>query len=181
LETGEAEPLRLTVPRESRLTIVSADESRIPKGVPHAVTVRSTSGPQVVAERTIDGTTPSPRTGVSITLGARLPAKRWGTAAGAADDNTDEWVVVQNPGPRSARVTVNLLADGTPIPVGADLTSVEVPAGQRKALHINPSLKRPTTPLLITSTEAVVVERDYYKLKGPGLAMAAAIPLRDLT
>jgi hypothetical protein len=181
LETGEAEPLRLTVPRESRLTIVSADESRIPKGVPHAVTVRSTSGPQVVAERTIDGTTPSPRTGVSITLGARLPAKRWGTAAGAADDATDEWVVVLNPGPRPARVTVNLLADGTPVPVGIDLTSVEVPAGQRKALHVNPSLKRPTTPLLITSTEAVVVERDYYKLKAPGLAMSVAIPLRDLT
>jgi hypothetical protein len=181
LETGEAEPLRLTVPRESRLTIVSAEESRIPKGVPHAVTVRSTGGPQVVAERTIDGTAPSARTGVAITLGARLPAKRWATAAGAADDNTDEWVVVQNPGPRSAKVSVNLLADGTRVAVGPDLTSVDVPAGQRKALHVNPALKRPTTPLLITSTEAVVVERDYYKLRAPGLAMSAAIPLRDVT
>jgi hypothetical protein len=180
LETGEAEPLRLTVPRESRLTVVSADESRIPKGVPHAVTVRSTGGPQVVAERTIDGTTPSARTGVSITLGARLPAKRWATAAGAADDNTDEWLVVQNPGSRPARVNVNLLADGTSVIVG-DLSSVEVPAGQRKALHINPALKRAATPLLVTSTEAVVVERDFYKLKTPGLAMAIAIPLRDPT
>lgn len=181
LDSGEAEPMRLTVPRESRLTIVSADESRIPKGVGHAVTIKSTSGPEVVAERTIDAMTPSPRTGLSIALGARLPAKRWATAAGSADDNTDEWVVVQNTGPRSAKVTVALLADGTPVPVGADLTSVDVPPGQRRALHVNPALKRPTTPLLVTSTEAVVVERDYYKLKAPGLAMAAAIPLRDPT
>jgi hypothetical protein len=72
---------------------------------------------------------------------------------------------------------VALLADGTPAPVGG-LSSVEVPAGQRKALHLNASLKRATAPLLVTSTEAVVVERDLYKLKGPGLGMSAAIPLR---
>jgi hypothetical protein len=177
LESGEAEPLQLTVPRESRVTVVAADVSRIPKGVPHAVTVRSTSGPDVVVERTIDGAPPSTRTGLAITVGARLPATRWAAAAGAADDVTDEWVVVQNPASRPAQVTVALLADGTPAPVGG-LSSVEVPAGQRKALHLNASLKRATAPLLVTSTEAVVVERDLYKLKGPGLGMSAAIPLR---
>ena len=34
-DTGDAEPLRLTIPRESRLTLVAGEESRIPKGVPH--------------------------------------------------------------------------------------------------------------------------------------------------
>jgi hypothetical protein len=177
LETGEAEPLRLTVPRESRLTVVAAEESRIPKGVPHAVTVRSLNGPAVVVERTIDGAAPSARTGMSITLGARLPAKRWATAAGAADETIDQWVVVQNPGSRSAYVTLSLLADGAPVLVG-NLSSVEVPAGQRKAFHVNDSLKRSAAPMLVTSTEAVVVERDLYRLKAPGLGMSAAIPLR---
>jgi hypothetical protein len=177
LDTGEAEPLRLTVPRESRLTVVAGEESRIPKGVPHAVTVRSMQGPEVVVERTVDGAAPSARTGLSITLGARLPAKRWATAAGAADDTTDHWIVVQNPGPRSAYVTLNLLADGAPVLVGS-FAAVEVPAGQRRALHINDSLKRSAAPILVSSTEAVVVERDLYRLKAPGLGMAAAIPLR---
>ena len=178
LEAGEAEPLRLTVPRESRLTVVAAEESRIPKGVPHAVTVTTVDGsPDVVVERAVDGSAPSPRTGVAVTLGARLPATRWATAAGAADDSTDQWVVVQNPGDRTARVTVNVLADGAALPVG-NLSSVEVPAGQRRALHVNSQLKRATTPLLVSSTEPVLVERDLYKVKAPGLGMSQAIPLR---
>jgi hypothetical protein len=177
LDTGEAEPIRLTVPRESRLTVVAGEESRIPKNVPHAVTVRSLEGPEVVVERTIDGAAPSTRTGLSVTLGARLPALRWATAAGAADDSTDNWVVVQNPGDKAAFVTVNVLADGTPLLVGG-LSRIEVPAGQRKAFHLNASLKRATAPLLVTATEAVIVERDLYRIKAPGLGMSAAIPLR---
>jgi hypothetical protein len=133
-----------------------------------------------VVERTIDGVAPSARTGMSITLGARLPATRWATAAGAADDVNDEWVVVQNPGTRSALVTVTLLGDGQPVIVGG-LSSVEVPAGQRRELHVNASLKRATTPLLVTSSAPVVVEHDTYKVKVPGLGMSVAIPLREPT
>lgn len=177
LDSGEAEPLRLTIPRESRLAVVAAQESRIPKGVPHSVTVRSLEGPEVVVERAIDGASPSARTGVSITLGSRMPAKRWATAAGAADDNTDLWVVVQNPSQRSASVTLNVLADGAPVQVG-NLANIEVPAGQRRAFHVNAVLKRGAAPILLTASEAVVVERDLYRLKAPGLGMSAAIPLR---
>lgn len=178
LDSGDAEPLRLTVPRESRLTVVAGDESRIPKGVPHAVTVRTTGGPDVVVERTIDGIAPSPRTGLSITLGARLQATRWATAAGGADDAIDEWVVVFNPGVRPAQVAVGILADGATAPIGG-LSPVDVPAGQRKAFRVNAYVKRTTTPLLITSTEAVIVERDLYRVKGPGMAASAAVPLRE--
>lgn len=177
LDSGEAEPLRLTIPRESRLTVVAAEESRIPKGVPHAVTVRSLKGPEVVVERAVDGAAPSSRTGVSITLGARMPAERWATAAGAADDNTDLWVVVQNPGERPARVTLKVLVDGAAVQVG-NLANIEVPAGQRRAFHVNALLTRATAPILLTSTEPVVVERDLYRIKAPGMGMSAAIPLR---
>jgi hypothetical protein len=177
LERGEAEPLRLTIPRESRLAVNAGDESRIPKNVPHAVTVRSVDGPQVVVERAVDGAAPSARTGVSITLGARLPALRWATAVGAADDTLDQWVIVQNPSNRPARVTLNLLADGSAVPVGT-FTAVDVPAGERRALHVNDALKRPAVPVLVISTERVVVERAVYRVKAPGLAMSMAIPLR---
>ena len=177
LDSGEAEPLRLTIPRESRLTVNAGQESRIPKNVPHAVTVRSVEGPEVVVERAVDGAAPSARTGVSIALGARLPALRWATAAGAADDTMDQWVIVQNPGDRPARVTLNLLADGSALPVG-NFTAVEVPAGERRALHVNDSLKRASVPLLLTSTQEVLVERAVYRVRAPGLGMSMAIPLR---
>lgn len=177
LDAGEAEPLRLTIPRESRLAVVANEESRIPKDVAHAVTVRSVEGPEVVVERAVDGAAPSARTGLSIMLGARLPALRWATAAGAADDANDQWVVVQNPGTQAARVTLSLLAEGSAVPVGT-FTAVEIPPGGRRALHVNPSLKRAATPMLVTSTRAVVVERDVYRVKAPGLGMSAAIPLR---
>lgn len=177
LEAGEAEPLRLTVPRESRLTVVAADESRIPKDVPHAVTVRSVGGPEVTVERTIDGASPSSRTGLSVMLGARLPSRRWATAAGGADESTDHRIVVQNPGDRPARVTLHLLGEGAPGPV-AGFSDVEVPAGDRRELHLNSVLDRPSAPLLVTSTEAVVVERDLYTVGEPGMGMSAATPLR---
>jgi len=177
LDTGEAEPLRLTIPRESRLAVNAGEESRIPKNVPHAVTVRSVEGPEVVVERTVDGAAPSGRTGASIALGARLPALRWATASGGADDTLDQWIVVQNPGTRPAKVTLNLLADGSAVPLG-NFTAVEVLPGQRRALHINDALKRPAIPVLLTSTQEVVVERAVYRIKAPGLAMSMAIPLR---
>ena len=176
LDRGSAEPLSLTVPRESRLTVVASDETRIPKGVPHAATVRSTNGVDVVAERTIDGTAPSPRTGVSITVGSRLPAKRWAAAAGGADDTTDQWLVVLNPGERSAQLTVGVLVDGSR--TGDALGVIEVPGGQRRAIHVNDAVKRQAAPVTLTSDQPVVVERDLYRVKGLGLGMAAAVPLR---
>ena len=177
LDSGEAEPIRLTIPRESRLAVNAAEESRIPKNVPHAVTVRSVEGPEVVVERAVDGVAPSGRTGMSIALGARLPALRWATASGAADDTMDQWVIVQNPGTRPARVTLNLLAEGNTVPVG-NFSAVEVLPGQRRALHVNDALKRPAVPVLLTSTQEVVVERAVYRVKAPGLGMSMAIPLR---
>lgn len=177
LDSGEAEPIRLTIPRESRLEVNAGEESRIPKDVPHAVTVRSVQGPEVVVERAVDGVSPSARTGMSITLGARLPALRWATAAGGADENMDHWIVVQNTGDRPARVTLSLLAEGSAVPVG-NFTAIEVLPGRRQALRVNDALKRAAVPMLLTSTSEVVVEHDVYRLRAPGLSMSPAIPLR---
>ena len=87
------------------------------------------------------------------------------------------WIVVQNPGTRPASLTLNLLAGGTKPAVGT-LTGVEIPAGGRRAFRVNDSLGATAASLLVTSSEPVVVERDQYRMKAPGLAMAAAIPLR---
>ena len=178
LDAGEAEPLRITVPPESRLTVDAANEGRIPKGVGHATTVRATSGVGVVVERSIDATTPAAaRAGVSHTPGARLTARQWVSAAGQADDTVEEWLVVQNPGDRPASVSVTVLADGSRLrPDG--LQDVEVAAGTRRALRLGDTVPRGPTPVLVTGTQPVVVERDLYRSKGPGVAMNLAVPLR---
>jgi hypothetical protein len=112
-----------------------------------------------------------------MTVGARLPAERWASAAGGADDSTDQWLVVLNPGGRAAHVTVAVLADGAR--TGTDAFGVvEVPAGQRRAVHVNDAVKRPSAPVAVTSDQPVLVERDLYRVKAPGLGMAAAVPLR---
>ena len=177
LDSGEAEPLRVTVPRESRVTVDAANEGRIPKGVGHAVTVRATNGVGVVVERTIDAGPPANRTGVSIMPGGRMAALRWAAAAGQADDVAEEWLVVQNPGTAAATFSVTILVDGSGVMVPG-LQDVEVTAGGRRAVRVVDTVKRPATPVRVTATAPVVVERDIYRSRGPGVAMAMAVPLR---
>ena len=177
LDAGEAEPLRVTVPRESRVTVDAANEGRIPKGVGHAVTVRATNGVAVVVERSIDAGSPANRTGVSHMPGGRLAASRWAAAAGQADDVVEEWLVVQNPGPRTESFSVSVLADGARLQL-AGLQDVEVAAGARRAVRVADTVKRPATPVVVAATGPVVVERDLYRSKGPGVAMGMAVPLR---
>ncbi|MCA1691924.1 MAG: DUF5719 family protein, partial [Actinobacteria bacterium] len=177
LEQGGAEPIVLTVPAESRVTLTANEEARIPKNVAHAATVRSTNGVGVVAERTVGGAAPYARTGLAIALGARVPAERWVVAAGQVDEENDEWLVVQNPSSGQARVSVTLLDDGVRVtPTGLD--NLEVPGRQRRAFRLSDSVRRGPTALLISSSVPVVVERDVYKVGAAGMGMSVAIPLR---
>ena len=177
LEQGVAEPILLTVPPQSRVTVTANDEARIPKSVAHAVTVRSTNGVPVVAERTVDAGSPAPRAGLAIALGARLSARSWVVAAGQVDEANDQWLVLQNPGGQTARITVSVLDDGRAVGPPA-LESIEVGAKTRRGIKLNDSVRKGAAALLVTADQPVVVERDYYKSKGLGTAMSAAIPLR---
>lgn len=177
LEQGQAEPIVLTVPGQSRVTLNANDEARIPKGVAHAVTVRSTNDVPVVVERTTDAVSPAARTGLAITAGARLAALRWVVAAGQADDTTEEWLVLQNPGDRAVRVTVTLLDDGVAV-VPPGLGAIEVGPRSRRGIRLNDSVRKGPTSLLVTAPSPIVVERDAYKGRNLGTIMSPAIPLR---
>jgi hypothetical protein len=175
LEKSDAEPLRLRIPPESRLTVTANSEARIPKGVPHATTIRGLSGDSVVAERTVDAAVAG-RTGVAWTLGAQTASRRWAFAAGAADESVDEWVTVQNPGPRPVVLSIGLLSDGQA--VGLDgLQRVTLAGRQRMAWRIGDRVKKSATPLVVAATQPVVVERGLYFVKTPGTAMTAGIAL----
>jgi hypothetical protein len=177
LESGEAEPLTVTVPAESRVTVNANDEVRIPKGVPHAATFRSVNGVGVVVERTIDAAPAARRTGLADAIGARVTARRWGLAAGAADDATDEFVVLQNPGTEPARASITVLADGERLS-GDALQNVEVGPGQRRSVRIADALKRAATPVVVEADRPIVVERVLNRLRAIGVSTSIGIPLR---
>jgi hypothetical protein len=177
LERGQAEPLFLTVPSKGRVTVSANDEARIPKSVPYAVAVRSLNGVGVVVERAVFAGPPSRRTGVAIAPGARLASLRWGFAAGAADDTTEEFLVFQNPGSRPASVSVSLLADGSHQPLDA-LQGLPLGPGERRSVRLNDTVKRNAVPLVVESTQPIVVERSVSGLKGPGISKTVGIPLR---
>jgi hypothetical protein len=178
LEQGEAEPILLTVPPETRLTVAANDEARIPKDVPHAVVVRETTGVGVVAERAVDSGGGSGRLGVSHTLGARVAAARWVAAAGQADADWDVWLVLHNPGEREARVDVALLDGGTPFTVGG-LQDLPLAPGERRSLRLDDFIRPGPIPLLVAADTPVVVERGFYRVGSLGTAMVMAVPLRS--
>jgi hypothetical protein len=178
LEQGDAEPIQLTVPANSRVTVAANEETRIPKGVPHAATVRSVNGVGVVVERSVDAAPAARRTGSSLTPGAQVTARRWALAAGAADDTYDEWLVFQNPGPRTAVVSVRVLSDGGLVSHDS-LQGLEVGPGQRRSVRLADTVKGAATPAVVEADQPIVVERDVHRLKGLGTAMSIGIPLRD--
>lgn len=176
LEQGEAEPMEISVPAESRVTVLANEEPRIPKGVPHSATVRSLNDVGVVVERTVDAAA-GRRNGTAATPAAQVTALRWALAWGASDDTSDEVLVFQNPGLSGARVSVTVLADGERVANEA-LQGLEVAAGQRRAVRLGDSVKRNATPVLIEADQPIVVERALNRLQGTGISMSVGIPLR---
>lgn len=177
LEQGSAEPFDLTVPPGERVTLTANEEERVPRDVGHGATVRSLNGVPVVAERAILAVAPAFRTGGADSLGARRAAREWVLAAGAVTDTLDEWVVVLNPGPSAATLSVRGLADGQLLPIEA-LQQVRVPAGRRVALRLGDHVRRDNLAVLVTASNPVVVERGLYRVGTIGLSVTAGIPLR---
>jgi hypothetical protein len=181
LDDGEAEPLRITVPRESRVSVVANDESRVPKGVGHSVTLRSTNGVAVVVERSVDAAGAAGRYGVGSSPGARSTARSWVFAAGQADAAIDEFLAVSNPSPTAVKISVTMLADGVRRDVPG-LQNVELAPGGRTVVRLadHVAAPAPALSLLVTAPQPVVAERLLLAQGGAlGMAITPGIALRD--
>jgi hypothetical protein len=173
LEQGAAEPLELKVPAGDRLTLDPATEPRVPKGVPHALTLKSNVA--IVAERIVDYAPGSGFNGVAGGLGATGVARQWLLPQGAASDTVDEYVTVHNTGRRTARVSIAVLADGKRNrPDG--LQRVRVGAGERRTFRLA-DVVRGDLPLVVDATEPVVVERLLTRLGRSGVTLSLGIPV----
>jgi hypothetical protein len=175
LDQGSADPFVLKVAPRSTTAVVSNHEARVPEGVAHAAVLRSTNGVGVVAERTVDAVAPSPRTGLADVLGSPLTARRWLLAGGTADQNTDAYVIIFNPGLTSARVSVLGLAGGATGDAGPG--NLTVPPGRRLLMKLNDTNPNLDKALLIQSSAPVVVERDLDQTKHIGIDATMAVPL----
>ena len=176
VEGDAPEPFDLTIPPRTQM-VVPADEERVPAGVAHSSTIRSLNGVGVVAERAVDARSPSARRGWSSALGAPAAADRWAFPMGEASRNTDQWIVIYNPGARPVTVSVIALANGQRLPIeGLQDRSLD-PAG-RLALRLGDHINRRPLPVVVEATGAVVVERDVYGVDRTGVSTIIGIPVR---
>jgi hypothetical protein len=176
LDEGAAEPIELKVPAGERLTFDPASEPRVPKGVAHAVTVRSNE--PLVAERSLDYAPASGRSGLGGALGATTPARQWLLPQGATGDTLDEWVTVHNLGRASARVTIAVTAGGQRRALDG-MTGVTVRAGERHAFALRDALRSADLAVVVDATAPVVVERFLSRIGRSGLAWSVGIPVGD--
>jgi hypothetical protein len=176
---GAVEPIELTVPPHGYVQVVMNQETRLPAGVAHSVTVRAANEVPVIAERYLGARAPAGRRGVSYAIGSPWSATTWVLAAGAASASFAEFLVLQNPAnDRAATVRVFALAGGQRLPVEGLQDVVVEPAG-RQAIDLGQHINREQLPLMVEATEPVVVERTLYRVGAPGIAASPGVPLFD--
>lgn len=170
------EPVDLTVPPKTQLVIDAAGTERIAAGVAHSSSIISLNGVPVVAERSLDARSPASRRGWTSALGSPLARERWVLPLGEVSGNTDEWVVVHNPSPVEATVSIIALA-GRQLLAVEGLQDLAIGPGERIAVRLGDHIERSPLPLLVEATAPVVVERDLYRVGATGITAVIGIPL----
>jgi hypothetical protein len=174
LDQGAAEPLDVKVPAGERVTVDPGTEPRVPKGVAHAVTVRSDV--PLVAERSLDYAPASGRSGLAGALGATSSARVWLLPQGAVTDAVEEAVAVHNVGRRAARVSIVVVAGGRRQALEG-LSDVRVGPGERRAFALREVITGPDLPIVVDATEPVVVERFFGRVGRGGVTFSTGIPV----
>jgi hypothetical protein len=173
LSQGAAEPLSFSVGPGQVVPIVSAQQARIPAGVPHSATLVSLNGVPVVAARSLTVDTADAK-GTASLLGSQYAARAWVVVTPASDPGHSGQVVVSNPGSFPEGVRIIQLDAGSivPVPGVGPLTvpprgrlAVTLPAGQQ-------------APVVVRAAGPVYVE---YNLAGigstSGISASMAVPL----
>lgn len=177
LDAGSAQPFSLSVGPRQALTLVANRQLRIPQKVGHDAVVTSTNGVPVVALRSVKASSPSPVTGQAEVLGSPQADRAWLVPSAAATSSTALDVVVQDPGPDPASVSVSSLHGGAQTPV-LGLTNLVVAPGGRAVVQIGDHLMSPSLALVVTASVPVVVESDQSALRSPGISANLGVPLR---
>lgn len=174
LDAGSATPLRFSVAPGGVSKVVSGAEARIPPGVGHYASLRSTNGVPVVAERLLTASPPSPVSGRGAVMGGTVAHRDWLLGGGTASAHLQEYVVVLNTGRTTATVGVERLAGGA----FAGLGSVPLAPGRRLAMLINSHGGPYAGPIVVRASAPVFVERDIYGIGGiRAVSLSLGVPL----
>jgi len=175
---GAVDPIPVAIPARGYAQLAMRDQTRVPPGVEHSVTVRALGGSGIVAERVMTAAAPDSHRGYAPSIGAPLVASRWVLADGRAiPGQIGEYVMVVNPDQDAiARVRITGLLDGNATPIDG-LQDVEVAPGGRITVQLAQHITDDNLPLLVEADRNVVVERGLYAGKGRGISLAAGVPL----
>ncbi|HLH47150.1 MAG TPA: DUF5719 family protein [Acidimicrobiales bacterium] len=177
LATGTAEPFTVTVGPGQVSALTTASETRIPPGVGYSVSLRSTDGIPVVAERTVAAGPPARVRGTAQLVGATAPARSWLVGAGAVDARLDELLAVSNPGRRPVVVTVDRLDPSGPAALPG-LASVHIGAQGSVDVNLSRVAAWLASPLVVRATGPVVVGRELDgRGRSRGLGLSLGVPL----
>jgi len=152
-DTGPVKGPSAVVPASSRMTFNVADT------VPGrwSVSTEVASDKPVVAERseywanrTADG---------HDSIGVSAPSKAWYLAEGCTNGGFETWLLVQNPNPTPASVTLTYMTDLGSVP-GPTAT---IPANSRKTFNVADYVPNTwSVSTQVTSAQAVIAERSMY-------------------
>ena len=109
----------------------------------------------VVAEVSMYG--PGRRSG-TCSMGAKAPAQKWYLAEGATHSGFDTWLLLFNPQPEKARVTVNVDSQGSEL----EPIDLVMEPRSRTTLHLNDLLPGRDLSMLVESDVPIVASRSMY-------------------
>ena len=177
-KNGIPESVDLSLPPGTHQVVDLNADGRVPAGVAHSGIVRSANGVPIVAERVLSASGET-RRGIGVTTGSPVEAEQWSFAAGAVSPTQDEFLVLVNLDPQIlAEVDVAAVLNGQLVPV-ADLQGIELGGSERLAIRVGEHINnRPALPLVVTSTEPIVVERGLYEVGEDvrGISNAIGVP-----
>ncbi|MHB8467452.1 MAG: DUF5719 family protein [Acidimicrobiales bacterium] len=177
LEQGAAEPFVVTVAPGGRASVQIDQEPRIPASVGQGWVVSAANGVRVVVERVYEELSPAPHTGVADSMGSPRLADRWVFPAGSASEGADEYLIVCNPGPSAANVTVTASGTGQAV-VLRGLGPLVLAPRSRQAIRIGDARRAGIVALDVTADRAIVAERSQANVSQPGLSGAIGVASR---
>jgi hypothetical protein len=168
--------VELTVPPGSARRVVVAPSGGEPRSATAvSVVVTSTTGTEIVAERSVAYSARG-LVGAATEVGAARPGPRWFLGPVARHARADA-VVLMNPGSQDARVRVTLAA-GDRVLAPRALRRIRVPAGLRLSVSLDRWTRGRALGAFVTSDVALVAERRAYSRADSDVATAMGVMLR---
>jgi hypothetical protein len=176
LQQGVAEPLVIRVPAGSVDSLDAQAVTRIPSGVPFAVTFVSRRGVGIVVDRHVSSPVGAPSPQQGDAMGVPGGAKRWLVPTEGSVATAAAALAVVNLNPAPVTISLSTFTGGGLVPLKG-LAHRRVRSGT--PLIVTPGAGSPigSWPLELVSSAPVALEVDALPAGSPGVVVVPALPL----